>query len=116
MRANIRHLLLTGLLAVGWHGTEAAAQQDERPTQDHAIMNVVLIEMDTSADAKPGMPVLNDWPYWERSAGRLVASLETELGFVRAAGDAVSPDVSLFARIYSPSGQLHLKAVVTIPL
>ena len=59
------------------------------------VLNVVLLEL--SADPALSKPVINEWTYWEKKAGRLLSRLEKGLGYARCSGQEAVPNASLFA-------------------
>ncbi len=91
---NIKTLSVTAILLIAFCSCSYAAESQSAETQH--ILNVVIIELDTSPDAKLTEPVVNDWEYWDKCAGKLITRLESELGYKRAMKTENS-NASLFA-------------------
>ncbi|NIA15459.1 MAG: hypothetical protein GWP08_15455 [Nitrospiraceae bacterium] len=68
------------------------------PSAKQQILNVVLVELDIAPDAKISDPIVNDWAYWTASAGTLIGTLESRLGYARAGQGIVKKSgATLFA-------------------
>jgi YD repeat-containing protein len=107
MYAVIKRSWMLGLLAVGWCGSSTVAQ--EEPTAKQPILNVVLIELNTSPEATVTKPVFNDWKYWDKRAGRLISALESVLGYEREAKEGNETGATLFAYRIAAAGLADTK-------
>ncbi len=94
MKAKILTLTAAFLLLTICLCSNAAESQS---AETKHILNIVIIELDTSPDAKLTEPVVNDWEYWDKCAGKLITRLESELGYKRAINGITETDGSLFA-------------------
>jgi len=93
---NARHMKV-GVLSILAAACPLLAETAKQPAVQRQILNVVLVELDTSPDAKLPKPVVNDWKYWNKSAGKLIARLESDLHYKRGTTKIKEADASLFA-------------------
>lgn len=93
---NARHMKV-GILSILAAACPLLAEAAKQPAAQRQILNVVLVELDTSPDAKLPKPVVNDWKYWNKSAGKLIARLESDLYYKRPTKQIKEADASLFA-------------------
>jgi len=81
------------LVALGQRATRAT----EVAASPSALVNVVLIEIDTTSEAVAAQRFeTGDWRFWEEAAPRLLQRLESDLGRVRV-GANIGPEASLYS-------------------
>ncbi|MBU0616487.1 MAG: hypothetical protein KKI02_02095 [Planctomycetes bacterium] len=71
----------------------------------------MLVELDTSLDTKLTQPVPNDWAYWEKRAGRLISTLESQLGYKRGMSREDRASANLFAYRAAAAGLADAKGL-----
>lgn len=99
MKEILVKILLSLLLVGGILVIDQIAHTTETPdVQTSALVNVVLVEVDTNQEAVLTRRFeTENWGFWEEKAPRLLNRLEGELGRVRSTGGSIAPEASLYS-------------------
>jgi len=92
MKSSLAGFVCLTLLALGQTATRAT----EAAASPSSLLNVVLIEVDTTPEAIAAQRFEKDeWTFWGKAAPKLLTRLEGDLGCVQAGG-SIGPEASLY--------------------